>query len=274
MAAQTVISPQTRLLKLNWKELWMFRDLFYLLALRDIKVRYKQTAIGVLWAFLQPVVTMVIFTIFFGNLSHVPSDNIPYPLFVYLGLLFWNFYSQALTNASTSLVTNEQIVKKIYFPRLIMPAASMFVSMVDFLIAAVIFVGLMVYYQFVPGWSGVVLFPILALLTYGAALGFGLFLAAVNVKYRDVRYALPFLIQTLLFVTPVIYSTSIVSPEHQWILYLNPMSGIIENARFTIFNSGAINWMSLAISALVSLVWLVIGLFYFRRTERYFADVL
>lgn len=271
---KTVISPQNRLFNLNLPELWTFRDLFYLLALRDIAVRYKQTFIGVAWAFLQPVVTMLIFTVFFGNLSHVPSDNIPYPLFVYVGLLFWNFYSQALTNASASLVTNEQIVKKIYFPRLLMPAAAMFVSMVDFGIATIIFVALLAYYQYVPSLTGILLFPVLAILTYGAALGFGLFLAAVNVKYRDVRYALPFLIQTLLFVTPVIYSTSLVSGQYQWLLYLNPISGIIENARLTIFSTGSINWFSLAMAAGASIVWLVVGILYFRKTERYFADVL
>jgi lipopolysaccharide transport system permease protein len=271
---KTVITPQHHLLRLNLRELWQFRDLFYLLSLRDIKVRYKQTVIGVAWAFLQPVVTTLIFTVFFGNLAQIPSDDIPYPLFVYLGLLFWNFYSQALTNASASLVTNEQIVKKIYFPRLLMPAAAMFVSFIDFLIATLIFVGMMVYYQFVPTITGLWLFPLLALLTYGAALGLGLFLAALNVKYRDVRYAVPFLIQTLLFVTPVIYSTTIVSSQYQWMLYLNPMAGIIENARNTLLGSGVVNWFSLAIAAVVSMISLVVGLLYFRKTERYFSDLI
>lgn len=273
-AVTTVIKPKSAWFRIDVAELFRYKDLFYFLSIRDIKVRYKQTAIGIVWALFLPVITMIIFTIFFGNFAQISSDGIPYPIFVYVGLLFWNFFSQSVNNASASLVGNEGIIKKIYFPKLLLPASSIFVCLVDFLVAALVFVGLMVYYQFVPSWETWLVIPLLVLLTYLVSLGLGLLLAAVNVKFRDVRFIAPLFIQLLFFVTPVIFPASIVSPEHQWILNLNPMSGIISAARSVMFGQTAIDWSALGMAIAVIVASVVIGLIYFRKTERYFADII
>ncbi|MBI4407066.1 MAG: ABC transporter permease [Candidatus Kerfeldbacteria bacterium] len=270
----TVIKPKNQWYRIDLAELLRYKDLFYFLSIRDIKVRYKQTAIGIVWALFLPIITMIIFTIFFGNFAQISSDGIPYPIFVYVGLLFWNFFSQSVNNASASLVGNEGIIKKIYFPKLLLPASSIFVCLVDFLVAALVFVGLMVYYRFVPSWETWLVIPLLVALTYLVSLGLGLLLAAVNVKFRDVRFIAPLFIQLLFFVTPVIFPASIVSPEHQWILNLNPMSGIISAARSVMFGQTAIDWSALGIAAAVTVASVVIGLVYFRKTERYFADII
>ncbi len=269
-----VITPQKGIVQNTFKELVGYRDLFFFLAWRDIKVRYKQTAIGVLWALFVPLITMVVFTVFFGNFAQIDSNGIPYPIFVYIGLVFWTFFSQAVTAASTSLINSQEIVKKTYFPRLLLPASSIFVALIDFIIASIVYIGLMVYYGIVPQLLTIVLFPLLALITYIASLGIGLFLAAVNVKYRDVRYALPFFIQILLFVTPVIYPVSIAAADARWLLLLNPMTGVIETARATLLTSDAIDWTMIEIASLVSVIFFVVGLIYFKRTERYFADII
>lgn len=270
----TIIKPKVSWFSLNIKELARYRDLFYFLAWRDIKVRYKQTAIGILWAVFVPVITMVVFTLFFGSFGQIASDGVPYPIFVYLGLIFWTFFSQALSNASNSLVSNEDIIKKIYFPKLLLPASSILVSLIDFLIANLVLVGLMIYYQFLPQPITVLLFPVLVLLTYFFSFGFGLLLAAVNVKFRDVRFIIPFGIQMMLFLTPVIYPTSIVGPKHRWILELNPMAGIIENARAVVLGTGEMNLRALAVAAVVTGLMFIVGVVYFRKTERYFADII
>ncbi len=273
-AVTTVIKPTSAWFRIDLAELLRYKDLFYFLSIRDIKVRYKQTAIGIVWALFLPIITMIIFTIFFGNFAQISSDGIPYPIFVYVGLLFWNFFSQSVNNASASLVGNEGIIKKIYFPKLLLPASSIFVCLVDFLVAALVFVGLMVYYRFVPSWETVLVIPLLVLLTYLVSLGLGLLLAAINVKFRDVRFIAPLFIQLLFFVTPVIFPASIVSAEHQWILNLNPMSGIISAARAVIFGQTAIDWSALGTAAGVMVLGLVVGIIYFRKTERYFADII
>lgn len=270
----TVIKPKNAWFRIDLVELLRYRDLFYFLALRDIKVRYKQTAIGVLWAVFVPVITMVVFTIFFGNFGQIASDGVPYPIFVYLGLIFWTFFSQALTNASNSMVGNEDIIKKIYFPKVLMPASSIFVTLIDFLVATAVLVGLMVYYQFWPQPLTIAIFPLCIVITYLFAFGFGLLLAAINVKFRDVRFVIPFFIQMLLFLTPVIYPTSIVAPEHKWILQLNPMTGVIENARAVMLGTASVDWSAFGLAIVVTTVFFCLGVVYFRKTERYFADII
>lgn len=267
------IKPRRGWTNLNLKELWHYKELFYIFAWRDIKVRYKQTAIGVLWAILQPFLSMVVFSVFFGGLANIPSSGIPYPIFVFSGLLFWNYFSTSLTSSSNSLVSNEAIIKKIYFPRLLLPLSATITPLVDFFLAGVILAGLMVYYHFAPTLLGLLLIPVLIIITLLTASGVGAFLASINVRYRDVREALPFFIQILFFVTPVIYPTTLVPERFQWLLGLNPMSGIIEAARAGIVGTGDVNFKLLGIAAVMAVLFFVFGLYYFKKTERIFADV-
>ena len=269
-----IIKPKKGLSSLDFRELWNYRELFYFFAWRDIKLRYKQTILGIGWAILQPFIAMVVFTVVFGMLAKMPSDNIPYPIFVYAGLLLWNIFSFSLNNASQSLITSANIIQKVYLPRIILPAASIIVSLIDFLFAALIFGGIIAYYRFMPNFEGLLFLPLLLLITIFASLGLGWFLAAFNVKYRDVRYALPFFIQLLIFVTPVIYPVSIVPKAYQWILALNPMTGVIETFKAGFLGTVSINWLTLGISAAASIVFLIFGLWYFLRTEKTFADVI
>jgi len=273
MSNTTIIRPKKVLSFEDIKEVWRYKELLYFFTWRDLKVRYKQTAIGVAWAVLQPFITMVVFTIFFGNLLKVPSDGVPYPIFVYTGLIFWQFFSGALAETSGALVSNQAIITKVYFPRLILPLSAVTTRFVDFLIAAVILVGMMFYYGYTPHISSMLIIPLLIIITFMAAVGGGLFLAAVNVKYRDVRYALPFFIQILLFVTPVIYPASIAG-SLSWILALNPMTGVIQTARATLLDATVINWTLISISFVATAVLLVIGTIYFKKVERYFADII
>ncbi len=269
----TTIKPKKGWVGVNVKELWRYRELFFIFVWRDIKIRYKQTAIGVLWAILQPFLLMVVFSIFFGSFAKMPSNGVPYPIFVFSGLLFWNYFSVSLTNASDSLVSNENILKKIYFPRLILPLSPTMTPLVDFAIAFIVLIGMLFYYHFTPTLIGIVILPLLLFTSFLSASGLGMFLAAINVRYRDIRYALPFFIQSLLFVTPVIYPTSIVSSQYQWILKLNPMTGIIEAARAGIVGGKQIDFTLLAISGIIAAAIFLFGIFYFRKTERIFADV-
>jgi lipopolysaccharide transport system permease protein len=266
------IYPPKRLVRLNWPELWRYRELLFIFVWRDIKVRYKQTVLGVMWAIFQPLITMVLFTLFFGRLAHVPSDGIPYPIFVYTGLLFWTYYQTALTNATNCLVENEGIIKKVYFPRLILPISTTITPLIDFGIALVILFGLMGYYRYVPH-LGIVALPALLALATLASSGLGLFLGSLNVKYRDVRYVVPFFIQLLLYVTPVIYPVSLLPAKFQWLLYINPMTGVITLAR-NLALGGAINWELFALSVASGVVMLLFGVAYFRKTERFFADII
>lgn len=271
---ELVIKPKSKWWKFDWRELWEFRDLFYFLTWRDVKVKYKQTVVGALWAVFQPFITMVVFTIFFGQLAHMPSQGVPYPIFVYTGLVFWTLFSAGLSHASNSFVENERIITKIYFPRFILPVASIFTNIVDFIIASCILVGMMAYYHYVPSLVGIALIPVLILMTIFSTLGIGLLFSSLNVKYRDVRFILPFFIQLLLFVTPVIYPVSIVSERFRPLLGINPMAGVIDAARAGLLNSGSINWALLGVSAASMLVYCVVGYFYFRKVEGYFADVI
>ena len=272
-----IIEPPKRLLSINLPELWQYRDLFITLAWRDISVRYKQTALGILWAFFQPFFTMIVFTFIFNRMAKISSgDGTPYPIFLYVGLLFWQYYSNTLTNASGSMVANASMIQKIYFPRLIIPATSATTGLVDLAISSVILIGMMFYYRFIPNTIGILILPLLILSTMMTAMGAGMFLAAINVKYRDVRYALPFFIQIMMYVTPVIYPVTMLNNYpviKVLMLWLNPISGIITIARASFLGQGVVNWQIMGISMLMSMVFFFAGLYYFKNTERYFADI-
>ena len=273
-----VIEPPKRWLSVNWPELWRYRDLFITLAWRDISIRYKQTALGILWALFQPFVTMIVFTFIFNKMAKIESgDGTPYPIFLYVGLLFWQYYSSTLTNASGSMVANAGMIQKIYFPRLIIPATSAITGLVDFLVSAGILIGMMIYYQFIPNAIGILILPLLIFCTMMTAMGAGMFLAAINVKYRDVRYALPFFIQMMMYVTPVIYPVTMLNNYpliKALMLWLNPITGVITNARAGLLGQGVVDWQIMGISILMSIVFFIIGLYYFRSTEKYFADIV
>ncbi|MEK7116758.1 MAG: ABC transporter permease [Patescibacteria group bacterium] len=269
----TVIRPHKTFSLKDIKELWQYRELLYFFTWRDLKVRYKQTFIGVAWAIFQPFITMVIFSIFFGGLAKMPSDGVPYPIFVFVGLLFWQFFSSALSETSGSLIGNQSIITKVYFPRLILPVSGVITKFIDFLIATLILIGLMFYYGYTPHISGLLILPLLLLITFMASIGLGLFLAAINVKYRDVRYALPFFIQILLFLTPVIYPASIAG-KYSFLLAINPMMGVIQSARAAILGTSPINWLLVEISLAGTFVLLIFGIYIFKKTERYFADII
>lgn len=269
----TVIRPRKTFSLKDIKELWQYRELLYFFVWRDLKVRYKQTFIGVAWAVFQPFITMVVFSVFFGGLAKMPSDGVPYPIFVYVGLLFWQFFSSALGDTSSVLISNQAIITKVYFPRLILPISSVITKFVDFLIATVILVGLMFYYGYMPHLSGLLLMPLLLLITFMASVGLGLFLASINVKYRDVRYALPFFIQIMLFVTPVIYPASIAG-KYSYLLAVNPMMGVIQSARAAMLGTAPINWLLIGVSLLGTSTIMILGIYVFKKTERYFADII
>lgn len=266
------IKPVSKL-SLGLKELWDFRELFYFFTWRDIKVKYKQTVLGVLWAILQPFLLMVVFTLFFSKGLNIPSDNIPYPIFVFSGLLLWNIFSQGLTNAANSMVQNANIIKKIYFPRLIIPMSSILVALFDFLMAFMIYIGILIYYKHPVSINILIYLPAGIFITVLSTFGLGCWIAALNVKYRDFRYTIPFLIQLLFFLTPVIYPVSII--QYEWaetFLSINPMAGAIELVRSSVTGSSP-NLQLIFISISVSVFLFFAGLFYFRKTEYYFADL-
>lgn len=254
------------------KDLWAFRELLYFLTWRDVKVRYKQTALGIAWAIIQPLFTMLIFTLFFGRLAGVPSDNVPYPIFAYAGLLVWVFFSNSITSSGNSLVGSANLITKVYFPRMIIPGAAVAAGLVDFAIAFVILVFLMIFYSIGVTWN-ILMFPILVLLTTLLALGVGMWMSALNVKYRDVRFALPFLVQLWMFVSPVIYPASFLPAKFRWLLLLNPMTGIVEGFRASLFGR-SFDWTALVISTVITLLVLIYASYSFRRMERSFADIV
>jgi lipopolysaccharide transport system permease protein len=268
-----VIKPKKLFSFSDLKEIWEYRELLYFFTWRDLKVRYKQTAIGVLWAIFQPFITMVVFTVFFGGLLKIPSDGVPYPIFVYTGLLFWQFFSSALSDISNVLITNQAIITKVYFPRLLLPLSSVITKFVDFAIASVILVGMMIYYGYAPHLLGLLIIPLLLIITFMISVGLGLVLASINVKYRDVRYALPFFIQILMFITPVIYPAAIAG-KYSFILALNPMMGVIQSARAALLGTTVLNWSLVAISLVATFVLMLLGIYTFKKTERYFADII
>jgi lipopolysaccharide transport system permease protein len=246
--------------------------LLYILTERDIKVRYKQTILGALWAIIQPLFTMLVFTLFFGRLAGMPSDNIPYPIFAYAGLLPWTFFSNAVTNSGNSLVGNSNLITKVYFPRMIIPIATVGAGLVDFTIAFALLVILMIYYG--VGLSiNIVMFPFLVILTSFLAIGIGMWLSGLNVKYRDIRYALPFVIQLGMFATPIIYPASIVPENWRWVLAFNPLTGIIEGFRSAFF-ARPFDWLGLSISIVMTFLILIYSAYSFRKMEKSFADIV
>lgn len=266
------IEPSGRWGVLNLRDLWSYRELLYFLIWRDVKVRYKQTALGVAWAIIQPLFTMLIFTLFFGRLAGVPSDNVPYPVFAYAGLLPWTFFANAVSSSGNSLVGSANLITKVYFPRMIIPAAAVGAGLVDLGIAFVVLVPLMFYYGVTISWS-ILMLPVLVMLTALLALGVGMWLSALNVKYRDVRFALPFLVQLWMFVSPVIYPTSFLPQRWRLLFAVNPMTGIIEGFRSALFGH-AFNWTALAVATTIALAVLVYASFSFRRMEKSFADIV
>ncbi|MBE9572793.1 MAG: ABC transporter permease [Proteobacteria bacterium] len=269
----TIIEPKKGWIPVDLKEIWDYRELLYFLTKRDIKVRYKQTVLGGLWAIIQPVFTMVVFTLFFGRLAKMPSDGIPYPIFVYAGLLPWIYFANAVSASGNSLVGSANLITKVYFPRLIIPASASLAGLLDFFIAMLVMGAMMIYYNFIPN-IGILLFPFLVSLTFLCAVGVGLWLSALNVQYRDIRYVIPFLIQLWMFVSPVIYPVSMVKEKYQWLLALNPMGGVINAYRASLLGHMPINWSLLGLSTVVIIILFLSGLYYFRRMERTFADVI
>lgn len=256
-----------------WRDLWHYRELFLFLAWRDIAVRYKQTVIGVLWALLRPFLIMVIFSLVFGQLAGLPADGAPYPLLVFAAMLPWQFFANALSESSNSLINNAQMITKVYFPRLAIPLAAVMVSFVDFLISFTILLGLLGWYQLWPTWRLACL-PLLILLAFGAALGGGLWLAALNVNYRDFRYVVPFVVQVGFYLSPVGFSSGLVPDQWRLFYSLNPMVGVIDGFRWAILGAGPLYWPGFLLSLALTLLLLASGLWYFRKTERTFADVI
>jgi homopolymeric O-antigen transport system permease protein len=267
------IRPSSGWLSLDFREFWAYRELAYFLAWREIKVRYKQTAIGVAWAVLQPVAMMLVFTVFFGKLGNLPSDGVPYPLFAFAALLPWQLFSRTITECSNSLVADQRLITKVYFPRIIIPIATTCSALVDFVISAGLLAALMLFYGYAPGIE-ILWLPAFTLLMVVAALGVGFWLSALNVEYRDVRYALPFVNQFWLFVTPVVYSTSLVPERWQLIYGLNPMVGVIEGFRWALLGVGKGPTTSLLLSTLVAVGVFVGGIIWFQRREQTFVDTL
>jgi len=270
----TIIKPSKGWVALNLRDLWLYRELIYFMTWRDLKVRYKQTLLGASWAILKPFMMMIVFTIFFGNLAQVPSDGVPYPIFAYTALLPWELFANSLSVTSRSLVQNRHMITKVYFPRVILPISSVFAGLVDFAIAFVILIGLMIFYGFKPS-AAVWTLPLFLLMALVTAMGVGLWLSALNVLYRDVGYITPFLTQFWLFITPVAYPASLVSGIWKYLYALNPMAGVVEGFRWALLGTeqGAPGPM-LAVSAGVSIFLLVTGFMYFRRMERLFADMV
>ena len=275
------IRPSSGWSALNLKELWLFRELVYFLTWRDVKVRYKQTTLGAAWAILQPFLTMVVFSVFFGRLAKVPSDGVPYPIFSYTGLLPWGLFTKALTDAGRSLVAHRAMITKIYFPRLAIPIASVLGGVVDFALAFLVLIGMMLYYNYAPNSTyhveitpALLTLPLFLLLAIITALGVGLWLSALNVMYRDINYIIPFLTQFWLFITPVAYPASMIPEQWQMVYALNPMTGVVEGFRWALLGTVEAPGPMLAVSSTIAILGLVTGLFYFRRMERDFADTV
>lgn len=269
----TIIEPKKGWVPIDFRELWQYRELLFFLTWRDILIRYKQTAIGVLWAVIQPVLTMAIFSVVFGKFGKLPSEGVPYPVFSFTALLPWNLFASALTRATISVVGSSNMVKKIYFPRMLIPISSTLSPLVDFAISMVVLFGLMAYYRVSFGW-GLLLLPLLVIITLFVALGVGFWLSAMNVKYRDVGHAIPFVVQAWMYASPVAYSLTLIPAKWQPLYALNPMVGVINGFRWAILGTGLLPRNTILLSLAVGLVILVSGAFYFRRMEKTFSDVV
>ncbi len=270
----TLIKPLRGWVPLELGELWRYRELLFFFIWRDIKVRYKQTLLGASWAILQPVFTMIVFSVFFGRLAKIPSDGIPYPIFSYAGLLPWTFFAAGLTNGANSIVRDANLVQRVYFPRLITPISAVVGGLPDFLLAFLVLVGMMLYYGLFPTGASLVLLPLCLLLALATAMGVGLWLAALNAEYRDVRYVVPFLTQFWMYATPVVYPSSLLDEPWRTLYGLNPMVSVVEGFRWSLLGQGESVSLMFGLSALASFALLISGAFFFRRMERRFADVV
>jgi lipopolysaccharide transport system permease protein len=274
MKSELLVIEAGRAERQYWKDIWRYRELFYFLAWRDILVRYKQTAIGISWALIRPFLTMVVLTIVFGNIAKLPSGGAPYPLLVFAAMLPWQFFANSLSESSNSLISNSNLISKVYFPRMIVPTSAVIVSFVDFMISGIILLGLMAWYDFVPDWR-ILTLPLFILIAFAAAMGAGLWLAALNVEYRDFRYIVPFIVQFGMYITPVGFSSGVVPEKWRLIYSLNPMVGVIDGFRWAILGgSSSIYLPGFALSLGLVVLMLISGIWYFRRTERTFADVI
>jgi len=270
---KSILKPSSGWAALNLRDLWLYRELIFFMTWRDLKVRYKQTLLGASWAILQPFLTMVVFSIFFGNLAKVPSDGVPYPIFSYTALIPWTLFSKALQDASRSLVSNSHMITKVYFPRMVLPLSSVLAGVVDFLIAFVVLLGMMFFYK-IPPTAKVCLLPLFLLMALVTAVGVGLWLSALNVLFRDINYVLPFLTQFWMYLTPIAYPTSLIPSEWQIFYALNPMTGVVDGFRWALLGTGEPPGITMLVSSIVAVVLLISGLFYFRRMERLFADMV
>ena len=273
-AKSTIIIEAGRTEKQYWQDIWKYRELFYFLAWRDILVRYKQTFIGIAWALIRPFLTMLVFTIVFGSIAKLPSQGVPYPILVFSAMLPWQFFSNSLSECSNSLITNSNLISKIYFPRLIVPTSAVVVSFVDFLISGMILLGLMAWYNFVPSWR-ILTLPFFIAIALAASMGAGLWLASLNVKYRDFRYIVPFIVQFGLYISPVGFSSNIVPEKWRFLYSLNPMVGVIDGFRWAILGTSYTLYLpGFLLSLLIVAFFVITGIWYFRKTERTFADVI
>jgi lipopolysaccharide transport system permease protein len=268
-----VIRPSRGWAAIKFRELWQYRELIYFFVWRDIKVRYKQTVLGAAWAIIQPFVTMVVFSIFFGRLAKMPSDGIPYPIFTYCALLPWNYFAEAMNRASNSMVESANLIRKVYFPRLVVPLSAVISGLVDFAIAFTVLIAMMFYYKTIPKVT-LLWFPSFMLMTIATALGVGLWLSSMNVRYRDIRYTIPFLTQLWFFITPVVYPSRLLPGFWRIVYGLNPMVSVIEGFRWALLSKGQQPGWMLAVSAAMVLILLISGAFYFRRMEKTFADIV
>lgn len=257
-----------------WKDLWRYRELFYFLSWRDIVVRFKQTAIGIMWALIRPLLTIIVFVVIFGKLAKLPSGGVPYPLLVFSAMLPWQFFASSLSESSNSLVNNSSLISKIYFPRIIIPVSSVIVSLVDFLISFFILLVLMLWYKFLPGWQ-ILTLPVFILMAFGASFGAGLWLGALNVKFRDFRYVIPFIVQFGLYISPVGFSSNVIPEEWRLLYSINPMVGVIDGFRWAILRQEGIIFLpGFILSLILILLFLIGGIWYFRKTEKSFADII
>lgn len=267
------IKPKKGWQLVNFKELKEYRDLFYFLVIKDIKVRYKQTVLGGLWAIIQPLFSMIVFTLFFGKLAKLPSDGVPYPIFTFAALVAWTYFANAITGSGNSLIGNTQLLSKVYFPRIIIPLTPVLAGLLDFFIAFMMVIGMMFYFNIYPT-SMMFLLPFLVVLMMFTASGVGTFLAALNAKYRDIRYVIPFLVQLWMFASPVVYSSTLIPEKYRFVYGLNPLAGVIEGFRSVLLKTMAFPTQMVLVSALMSLILFVIGISYFKQIERYFADII
>ena len=272
--SHTIVIEPGRGLRHYWRDLWRYRELFYFLSWRDVLVRYKQAALGIAWSVLRPLITMIVFTVLFGSISKLPSDGVPYPILVFAAMLPWQFFSSSVSECSSSLVNNASMLTKIYFPRLIVPASAILVSLIDFLVSLAILAVLMAWYRFVPSIR-ILALPLFLLQAFLASFGFGVWLAALNVKYRDVRYVVPFLVQLGLYISPVGFTTAVIPAKWRLLYSVNPMVGVIDGFRWAILGrTSTISWPGFMISLLVALSSFAYSIRYFRATERQFADLV